>query len=338
MQITFRLSIGNNLNFVVLYHFSMYFIGLPSGEKLKLKKLDKGHLSKINETKALILDALADKSLYSAKMIQMKLKEKGLIFRVDNVRYHLKELAELNLVNRTASTKRSEKLDSQAQYFYKINPEYIGFYYIYSHKELKYIEQKIPEGRYDLLVILDYHVINKEGDVEVSEFFMFQNNGDTPIKKEKHWIYTDEGFLTFEELGLQVFDGNGNNLKIEPIEVGKHEVDFWIFFKPIKKGETYSYWYKRKRRGAFPIGTQHIYYDVMKTPVKLLIVGITLQEEIKGIRKMIGALKNEKLSEKIKVPIRPFHYLENGRVKILWYVPEPIFGSTYTLEWEPKVQ
>lgn len=284
----------------------------------------------------MILDALADKSLCSAKMIQKKLKEKGIIFRIDNVRYHLNELTELNLINRTASTKRTEILDSKAQYFYKINPEYIGFYYIYSPKEWKYIEQKIPEGRHDLLVILDYHVLNKEGDVVVSEFFMFQNTGDTPINKDKHWIYTDEGFLTFEELGLEVFDGNGNKLKIEPIiEAGKHEVDFWIFFKPIKKGETYSYWYKRRRKGAFPIGTQHIYYDVIKTPVKLLIIGITLQEEVKGINKAIGTLKNEKIPEKIEVPLKPFHYLENGRVKILWYVPEPLFGSTYTLQWSP---
>jgi DNA-binding transcriptional ArsR family regulator len=318
----------------------MYFIGLPNGEKFNLKKLDKGHLSKINETKALILDALADKSLYSAKMIQKKLKEKGIIYRIDNVRYHLNELTELNLINRTASTKRTEKLDSQAQYFYKINPEYIGFYYIYSPKEWKYIEQKIPEGRHDLLVILDYHVLNKEGDVVVSEFFMFQNTGNTPIEKQRHWIFTDEGFLTFEELELEVFDGNGNKLPIEPTKEKRgHQIEFLVFFKrPIKKGETYSYWYKRKRKAAFPIGHQHIYYDTIETPVKLLVISITLQEEIRGIKKVVTTLENKKILEKIELPLKPLYYMEDGRLKILWYIPQTIFGSTYTLEWEPKVQ
>ncbi|KCZ71302.1 hypothetical protein ANME2D_02504 [Candidatus Methanoperedens nitroreducens] len=318
----------------------MYLIEYPSGKKFDLMKLDKEQLSKINETKAQILEVLADKKgLYSAKMIEKRLKERGINFRIDNIRYHLNELTEINLVDRITATKITEKLDPRAQYFYKINPEYIGFYFTYFPKEEKYIEQKIHKGRHYLVEILDYLVLNKEGDAVVSEFYIFENAKDTPVENVRHWLYRDEGFLTFNELELESFDGNGNKLKVEQIGIeGKHEVVFRIyFFKPIKKGEVYSYWFKFKANKAFPIGIQHIYRDAGRSPGRLLLICVTLQEEIKGIKKMKGLFKTEKIPEKLETPIKPFSYLENSRVKILWYIPETVFDSTYILEWEPKV-
>lgn len=315
----------------------MYFVEPVIRGKFDLKKLDRIDLSKIGEVKALYLDALGEsEELNSAAMLRSKLSTKGKIFSTDDIRYHLNELVRLGLVNKTKKTKKTKKLDHRAQYFYSLNSRYAGFYYLYSSREWKHITQKIPKGRHDLLVILDYHVLNKKGDVVVSEFFMFENTGETPIEEERHWIFADEGFLNFKELELEAFSVD-RTLEFKPIiDTERHEVDFRIYFKrPIKKDETCSYWYKRKRKSAFPVGHQHIYYDV-KTSAELLIIGITLQEEIKDIKKITGTFISRDMSEKIEAPIKPFHYKENGRIKILWYVPEPLFKGHYTLEWWPK--
>ena len=67
-----------------------------------MKALSKRELQKMNETKAAILNILAENKdkLYSAKMLQKELKKRGIDTRVDNVRYHVNELLEMGFVKR----------------------------------------------------------------------------------------------------------------------------------------------------------------------------------------------------------------------------------------------
>jgi len=320
-----------------------YLIEATSGEKLNMKALSKKELPKMNETKALILNILSENKdrLYSAKMLQKELKERGIDTKVDNVRYHVNELTEMGLVKRIETSKRLRKSvhDSRARYFYRLNTEYIGFYYIYP-EDYKQIEQKIPKGRYDLLVFLEYDVLNLEGDIAVSEFFIFTNNGDEPIEGQKHWFFTEEGFITFEELELEAFDNRGNRLQVKLLDetdTPRKNVHVMIYFeRPVKKNEIYLYWYRRKRKRALALRGDRIYYDA-KTPAKLVLISVALQREVKAIKRLIATFKDRETGMNVKSSIQPFWYVREGRVRLLWYIPDPVVGSTYTMEWESVI-
>ncbi len=314
-----------------------YLIEALSGEKLNLKPLSKEELSKMSEIKASILEILAKEKdkLFSARMLQSKLKKQGIDTKIDNVRYHVNELVKMGFVKRVKADKRLKRIyDSEARYFYKYD-EYIGFYYIYP-KDYEQIEQKIPKGRYDLLVFLDYDVLNVEGDIAVSEFFVFTNNGDEPIEKEKHWFFTEEGFITFEELEIEAFDNEGNKLQVELIDkddTPRKNVYVTIHFsRPVRKNEIYMYWYRRKRKKAIALKGDRIYYDA-NTPAKIVIISVALQKEVRGIKRLVATFK-DKYGRGGVASIQPFWYIKDGRVRLLWYIPDPVVGSTYTMEWE----
>ncbi|MCD6492631.1 MAG: hypothetical protein J7K36_02345 [Archaeoglobaceae archaeon] len=320
-----------------------YLIEAISGEKLNMKALSKRELQKMNETKAAILNILAENKdkLYSAKMLQKELKKRGIDTRVDNVRYHVNELLEMGFVKRVEASKRLKKSvhDPRARYFYRLNTEYIGFYYIYP-EDYRQIEQRIPKGRYDLLVFLEYDVLNMEGDIAVSEFFVFTNNGDEPIKGQKHWFFTEEGFITFEELELEAFDNSGSKLQVELLDesdIPRKNVHVMIHFeRAVKKNEIYLYWYRRRRKKAIALKGDRIYYDA-KTPAKLVLISATLQKEVKAIKRVIATFKDRETGISAMASVQPFWYVHDGRVKLLWYIPEPVVGSTYTMEWESVI-
>ncbi len=319
----------------------LYLIEAFSGEKLNLKPLSKKELSKMSEIKASILEILANKKdkLFSARMLQSELKKQGVDTKIDNIRYHANELVKMGFVKMVKADKRLKRVyDSKARYFYKLNDEYIGFYHIYP-KNYGQIELKIPKGRYDLLVFLDYDVLNVEGDIEVFEFFVFTNTADDQIEKQKHWFFTEEGFLTFKELEIEAFDNEGNRLTVELLEsedLPRKNVHVEIHFsKPVRKNETYMYWYRRKRRKAIALKGDRIYYDA-NTPAKIVIISVALQKEVKRIKRLVATFKS-KNGKSGKVSIQPFWYIKDGRVRLLWYIPDPVVGSTYTMEWESIV-
>lgn len=318
----------------------IYLFEAFSGEKLNLKLLNKEDLSKMGEIKASILEILArnKERLFSARMIQRALKEKGIDSTVDNIRYHVNELVRLGLVKRIKADKRLRKYDFHARHFYRLNDEYSGFYYIYPVSEFTEVKQRIPAGRYDLLVFMDYDVLNEEGDIAVSEFFIFVNTGDKPIEKQKHWFFTEEGFVSFQELGIEAFDCYGKKLRVEPEKEDETQKNVYVtiyFSKPVRKNEIYMYWYRRKRKGAIALKRDRIYYDV-STPAKAVLINISLSRKVKGIKRLVATFK-DKSGNVGKTSVQPFWYVKDSRVGILWYIPEPISYSTYTMEWESVI-
>ncbi len=259
---------------------------------------------------------------------------------MDNVRYHLNELVKIGLIKRTAADKRiKRKIDDQARYFYSLNPEFIGFYYIYP-RDWKEMKQSMPTGRYDLLVLLNYEILNMEGDINVSENFIFVNTGEKAIEGERHWFFTERGFITFRELGIRAFDGDGNELSVECIDENdnpRKQVNAYIHFsKQVKKDEIYSYWYTRKRRAALMPKGDRVYYDT-NTPINTVIITVSMPEDVKGIRKLAGYVEDLKTGAKVETGIQPFWYRENERIKLLWFIPDPITKTTYTMEWKAKL-
>ena len=108
------------------------------------------------------------------------------------------------------------------------------------------------------------------------------------------------------------------------------------FERAVKKNEIYLYWYRRRRKKAIALKGDRIYYDA-KTPAKLVLISATLQKEVKAIKRVIATFKDRETGISAMASVQPFWYVHDGRVKLLWYIPEPVVGSTYTMEWESVI-